>query len=97
MAIELARVISANGGSIYINATVSEILIEQNQVKGVRMADGQLINAQRVVSGAGYARTFQSLVSESVSSALEIPRTVPGVPQSAGFVMINIGASMSRR
>lgn len=100
MAIELARVIHDNGGIILINAPVAEIMMSKGKdahdqtyhVNGVKMADaeGTFIAAKQVVSGAGYARTFQSLVSPAVCSDLGIPPQLK-VQQSAGFVMINIG------
>lgn len=100
MAIELARVITANGGTVLINAMVDQILIKRENrdgdsrvhVTGVRMADDAktVIRAARVVSGAGYARTFLSLIEAGLCEQLQIPRQL-SVPQSAGFVMANIG------
>jgi phytoene dehydrogenase-like protein len=48
------------------------------------------IPCKRVVSGAGYAATFDRLVPQRVLSKYNVPRRV-GVDQSAGFVMANIG------
>lgn len=103
MAIELARVINDNGGTILINAPVKQILIQQlpskehssgsvTMAQGVKMSDteGTCIYAPRVVSGAGFARTFRDLVAPEVTQRLHLP-TELSVPQSAGFVMVNIG------
>lgn len=93
MAIELARVITDNGGSIFINARVKEIVVsDAGSVQGVMMddVDRTVIKAKRVVSGAGYATTFRSLINKAIVSKLEIPESLK-VPQSAGFVMVNIG------
>jgi all-trans-retinol 13,14-reductase len=93
MAIELARVIADNGGSIFINARVKEIIVsDAGRVQGVMMddVDRTIIKSKRVVSGAGYATTFRSLINKAVVSKLEIPESLK-VPQSAGFVMVNIG------
>ena len=50
----------------------------------------QFIKCNRVVSSAGYSNTFNKLISAEVTSQLNIPRQL-SVPQSAGFVMANIG------
>lgn len=93
MAIELARVINSHNGTILINAPVQEILIDPCTyvVAGVKMSDNNVIAADRVVSSAGYAKTFQSLVPAQITEVLKIPKIVPGIRQSAGFVMVNIG------
>ena len=83
MAIELARVINDNGGIILINAPVEKVLVQTAPSKehsgavmttahGVMMADGEntCIEAPRVVSGAGYARTFRDLVDKEVLNCL---------------------------
>ena len=50
----------------------------------------QFIKCNRVVSSAGYSNTFNKLISTDVTSQLNIPRLL-SVPQSAGFVMANVG------
>ncbi len=100
MAIELARVITDNGGTILINAPVSEILTskvgDSYVASGVIMADAEktIINASKVVSGAGFVTTFNKLLKPNVCQELSLPRTLK-VPQSAGFVMANIGKIFS--
>jgi hypothetical protein len=81
--------------NIFIRAPVTEIAIEQGRATGVWVqppsaAAPVFIPAKRVVSGAGYVNTFTRLVREEVTQCLGIPRQL-GVPQSAGFVMANIG------
>lgn len=48
------------------------------------------IPCKRVVSGAGYSATFDRLVPERILTKYQVPRRLD-VPQSAGFVMANIG------
>lgn len=98
MAIELAKTITENGGSILIRAPVEEISID-DRVKGVVVRDyrtGELvpIPCKRVVSAAGYVNTFGQLVAKSVTDKFKVPRALR-VRQSAGFVMANIGLSAS--
>jgi phytoene dehydrogenase-like protein len=83
--------------SILIRAPVQEIVIENGNATGVRVKVGsntQFIAAKRVVSGAGYVNTFSNLVSEQTLHRFGIPKQL-SVPQSAGFVMANIGMHSS--
>lgn len=81
--------------SIFIRAPVTEIVVENGQAIGVRVKIGNnatptFIPARRVVSSAGYVNTFSHLVSEQIVQQFKIPKQL-SVPQSAGFVMANIG------
>jgi len=74
---------------------VTEIVVEHGQATGVRVKIGNnatptFIPARRVVSSAGYVNTFSHLVSEQTVQQFKIPKQL-SVPQSAGFVMANIG------
>jgi hypothetical protein len=82
--------------SIFIRAPVTEIAVEQGRATGVWVQPNSaaapvFIPAKRVVSGAGYVNTFTRLVRAEVTQRLGIPRQL-SVPQSAGFVMANIGS-----
>jgi phytoene desaturase len=50
------------GGSIRYGSTVEEILVEQRQVRGVRLASGEIVAADVVVSNADSAWTYRHLV-----------------------------------
>ena len=74
---------------------MTEIVVENGQATGVRVRIGNnatptFIPARRVVSSAGYVNTFSHLVSEKIVQQFKIPKQL-SVPQSAGFVMANIG------
>lgn len=78
-----------------IRAPVTEIVVDNGRATGVRVklhnsTNTVFIPAKRVVSGAGYVNTFTHLVKEAVTQKFGIPKQL-GVPQSAGFVMANIG------
>lgn len=81
--------------SILIRAPVQEIVVENGRATGVNVQIGSsgastFIPARRVVSGAGYVSTFKRLVRAEVLRERGIPQQLD-VPQSAGFVMANIG------
>lgn len=58
----LLATVAAGGGFTRINASVEEILIEDNRAVGVRMKDGEVIRARRVISAAGALTTVTKLL-----------------------------------
>ena len=61
----LAQVIEANGGEIRTLCPVEEIVVTDRSARGVRLADGTVINAPLVISNADYARTVTELVDRT--------------------------------
>ncbi|MBO0768149.1 MAG: NAD(P)/FAD-dependent oxidoreductase, partial [Solirubrobacterales bacterium] len=57
-----AEVIQSHGGEIRTHAHVEKILIEGGRVTGVRLAGGEVIHSDVVVSDADIKRTFSDLV-----------------------------------
>ena len=79
----------------FYDHTIHTYLHVDGKASGVRMIGGQEIRCKRsVVSGACYAATAR-LIDESVRNKYNFPLTIPGVNQSAGFVMCNIGINSS--
>ena len=62
LAARLAQVIEAHGGEIRTLASVEEIVVEDRRVRGVRLADGEVIDAPLVISNADHTRTVLELV-----------------------------------
>ena len=105
MAEELVATIESHGGRVLVRCTVKEILVDEDYdgeqvvvgVCAVSAAAGGaatrevLIPTSTVVSSIGYVNTFTKLVPSKVTERLGIPRAIAQVPQSAGFVMANIG------
>lgn len=54
------KIIEKNGGQVRLGSPVEKIVIENNKVKGV-MADGKLIEADRVISNADIKATIEKL------------------------------------
>ncbi|MDZ7627165.1 MAG: phytoene desaturase [Parvularculaceae bacterium] len=61
----LAGLIRSQGGSVRCNAEVSEILVENGAANGVRLASGETIAADIVVSNADASTTLRSLLPPS--------------------------------
>jgi phytoene desaturase len=58
----IAGLIEGQGGRIRCNAEVAEIVVENNRATGVRMADGERIAADIVVSNADAGWTYAKLL-----------------------------------
>lgn len=67
----LAEVLRANGGDFRLNARVRRILVDKGRVRGVELADGEVIHAPVVVSNADLKRTYLELLDPSAVSPLK--------------------------
>lgn len=63
---ELLRTVADAGGWTRILADVDEILIERGRAVGVRLRDGETIEARRVISAASVASTVRHMLPEAV-------------------------------
>jgi len=62
LAAGFAAVITAHGGAIRTHSEVSEILLGNGRVQGVRLADGEVLSSATVVSNADIIKTYTDLV-----------------------------------
>tara|TARA_R110002020_G_scaffold176756_12_gene369257 strand:- start:9063 stop:10616 length:1554 start_codon:yes stop_codon:yes gene_type:complete len=58
----MVRVIEAQGGTLHFGAEADEILLSRGRAAGVRLADGQEIGADIVVSNADAGHTYDRLL-----------------------------------
>ncbi len=58
----LVRLIQSQGGTLQFNADVDQILVDSGRAHGVRLSNGETIQAQIVVSNADAAYTYRHLV-----------------------------------
>lgn len=61
----MGRLFEELGGKIHLNAEVSEILVDQRRVTGIRLADGSIHQADQIVSNADVAFTYKRLIPEA--------------------------------
>ena len=61
----LVRLFEKHGGSIRYGAQVEQILLDNGRAAGVRLVDGEIINADVVVSNADAAWTYRKLMSDT--------------------------------
>ena len=59
----LVKLIESLGGSVRCNAPVERILVENGAAAGVRLAGGEVLRAQAVVSNADTANTYRQLLA----------------------------------
>lgn len=58
----MVGLIEGNGGRVQLNAEVQEILVDQGKARGIRLADGEELHANVVVSNADSAATYRNLL-----------------------------------
>jgi phytoene desaturase len=58
----MVGLLSSQGGSLRLNSTVEQILVENGVARGVRLAGGKVLTADVVVSNADAAWTYRYLV-----------------------------------
>src|SRR5690606_16908067 len=60
----LTDVVQSHGGTVRTKARVEKILVEDGRAVGVRLADGEEIRSEVVVSAADFKKTWSELVGE---------------------------------
>ncbi|MDX1498957.1 MAG: NAD(P)/FAD-dependent oxidoreductase [Woeseiaceae bacterium] len=79
------------GGEVFTYARVEEIVTRAGRVSGVRMADGNVIECDCVVSAAGVDNTFNTLLSDVVVAEAGYDRLLDRVEPSFGHLCVYIG------
>jgi all-trans-retinol 13,14-reductase len=65
MADTIIPVIQASGGEVFTYAKVDEIVVEKGRACGVRMENGDVLRADKIVSSVGARLTYGKLLPES--------------------------------
>ncbi len=84
-------VIAAAGGTILINAEVDEIVVEGNKATGVKMKDGHVFSAKKIVSGAGIMTTYNKLLPPEVNAKHKLFDQLQKVNRSVAHACLYIG------
>lgn len=91
----IVPVIEKAGGTTLFYADVKQILVENNKAIGVEMADGKKIYAKYVISDAGIANTFGSLLPENVRTEHKLADKLKQLEPSAAHMGLFIGLKHS--
>ena len=89
-------VIEGNGGTVIFNAGVDEILIRDDQACGVRLENGDEVEASLIVSSAGVVNTFGKFL-RNYQQELGIQTKLAQVHPSSGHFCLHIGIKESAR
>jgi all-trans-retinol 13,14-reductase len=84
----LGEIICAAGGELRTRATVSEIRVADGRVVGVRLTDGEVINAPLVISAMGAHNTINTL---PVDVAPEWRRDIEALKSGLSYVNLYLG------
>ncbi|WP_068857941.1 phytoene desaturase family protein [Perlucidibaca aquatica] len=87
----IVPVIRAGGGEVFTYAKVEEIVIEKGRACGVRMANGDILRADQVVSAAGARVTYEQLLPEALRESLGYPAKLKQVKTSGAHLCIYAG------
>jgi prolycopene isomerase len=82
---KLVKGLERHGGSIRYKARVTQVLIEKGQAVGVKLADGEIIYAKRVISNATRWDTFSGEVAGTKGGRSGPRRFRPNTGQGAGL------------
>lgn len=83
------------GGEVFTYAEVARIIVEGGKVCGVEMSDGHQIDCGCVISSAGVANTFGSLLPETVVAENEYQEKLSNVRPSFAHLGMYIGLRYS--
>jgi all-trans-retinol 13,14-reductase len=91
----LADTVRAAGGLVLVAAEVQQLLLHQQRVVGVVMADGHQLVAPVVLSAIGIGQTLRLLPTDGAqavpAAALALRETANAMPLSQCYVALNIG------
>ncbi|KDR93916.1 phytoene desaturase [Peptoclostridium litorale DSM 5388] len=60
----MARIIEENGGNIHLSSPIEEIEVNGKRAQGLRLQDGETVNADYIVLNADFSHAMKHLVSE---------------------------------
>ena len=86
------KVLNDNGGKVFINADVKEIVTKNNRVKGVKIGDA-FIPCSSVISNVGVNNTFNHLLSEEARKRCKFD--LQKVKPSSGHMCLYVGLNKS--
>ena len=87
----MVPIIEAAGGRVLHSAEVTEVLVDDDVVQGVRLASGEVVRCRRVVSNAGVQNTFGRLLHGDGPGVQAAKAQLAGVKDTYAVVGLNIG------
>lgn len=87
----IAPVLAKTDSTILTNAEVAEVVVENGKATGVRMTDGKVFRAAKVVSGAGINTTYRTLLPKAVVTKHRLEEQLQQVNPSVAHACLYIG------
>ena len=84
-------VIEAAGGAVLVDAEVSSIIIHSGRAVGVRMASGDEILADKVISATGVVNTVERLLPPEASPLPDLQQKVRSVRPAVSHIGLYLG------
>lgn len=84
-------VIEASGGKVLVSAEVNQIMVSGGRAIGVRMANGDEILSDTVISAAGLHNTYGRLLPEEVGTRYKLDQQLKAVTPSVAHLGLYIG------
>lgn len=84
----LARVAKELGAEIETNCEVEKILIEQGKATGVKLASGEILKSDFVVTNADAIETYRNLIDSEHRKSFTDKRIAKTEPSCSGFVLL---------
>lgn len=92
---DILPIIQKNGGDILVRAEVKEILLDGKKARGVKLANGEELEAKLVVSDTGFINTLTRLIPPEAAEKTGYYNKVKEVKPSTAHVCIYIGIKES--
>ena len=94
VAVSLAQRFLAKGGTIKLNSTVNNIIVEDKEVNGVRLSDGKVIYANKVIVNSTMETVYSKLIKPE-----DVPRdafkNINSREVGAKLFTVNLGLNRS--
>ena len=84
----MARLARETGVDIRLNTAVEEIVVQGDLVRGVRTADGAIVDAEAVIANVDVATVYQQLLPPQIATAKRVRRLTTVERSCSGFVLL---------
>lgn len=88
--------INRNGGDVFVNAGVEEIIVENGAAVALRMQDGKTIKpAETIICSAGFNNTYDKLLKQNETFRNHYKITKENLSPSSGHISLYVGFESS--
>ncbi len=86
----ISDLIEKNNGELAVNANVSSIKLHKGKAIGVEMINGEIIEANKIISNAGVINTFRNLIPNK-NTLKHSFKYINNVKQTESYVCLHLG------